>query len=234
MNRTRIVVPIAPPRPSSPHFDDEVTIIRARPVVPIPRARIVDRKRMLLVIISPLLSAAVFGAAAAVGVNYYENRQRGPSFPLTRSQINQQPTMNQAPASRSDGPNSTSSAIEQSGSAATVSRESASPQPESSTSKNETSVAGEKVGSPAGNSAATAANSPDAGSPPPAVNSRSRAASDARKGGNSYDPSRLVRKRRVHQAGGRNETNPPENERSASDRKHGAGRIQEIFQGPNP
>ena len=202
MNRTRIVIPTAPPRPASPHFDDEVTIISARPVVPIPPAKMIDSKRMLLVIMAPLLSAAVFGAAAAVGVNYYENRQRSPLSPVTRSPVNRQPTTNQAPASRAESPNSTGSAIEQRGGAAPVSRESASPQPERSTSQNE--APDENVGSPASRAGATAANFPGSGSPPPAINPRGPAATDARKGGTVYDPSRLVRRRRVHQAGGRN------------------------------
>jgi len=189
---------------------------------------------MLLVIVSPLLSAAVFGAAAAVGVNYYENRQRGPLSPVTRSQVNQQPATNQTPASRAVSANSTGSAIEQKGGAAPVSRESASPQPESLTSQNTATIADQKVESSASQAGETAANSPGSGSPSPAISPRSPAATDGRKGGTFYDPSRQVRKRRVHQAGGRKDTNPQENERSANDRKQGAGRIQEIFQGPTP
>jgi hypothetical protein len=231
--RTRIVIPTVPPEPAPPHFDDEATIISARPVVPIPPAKIIQRKHILLVILSPLLSAAVFGAAAAIGVSYYENRQRAPFLPVTRSPVNQERATNQPSASQPETPNSAASDSEQRGGAASVISESDSPQPESSAPQSEAAGADEKVGLPANQSVATAANSSESGSPAVAIGPKSPVAADTRNGGTSYDPSRLVRKRRVHPASGRNDTGPPENERPTNKKKQGAGRIQEIFQGPN-
>src|SRR6266849_3657786 len=102
MNRSRIVIPTTAPDPPAPHFDDEATIVSARQVVPIAQARVVERSRALLSIVPILLAAAVFGALGALGVNYYENHQRGNALVSTpRSEISQ--PINQAPTSPTQG-----------------------------------------------------------------------------------------------------------------------------------
>ncbi len=45
MDRSRIVITTAAPDLPAPHFDDEATLVSARQVVPIAKARLVERKR---------------------------------------------------------------------------------------------------------------------------------------------------------------------------------------------
>lgn len=89
MNRTRIEITTIPQELRAPHFDDEATIVSARQVVPIAQAKVVERSRALLSIVPILLAAAVFGALGALGVNYYENRQRSAVVSAPKSEISQ-------------------------------------------------------------------------------------------------------------------------------------------------
>lgn len=100
MNITKIVVPTAFPDPPAPHFDDEATIVSARQVVPIDKARVVERAPMALGICLVLFGAAAFGALGALGVNYYENYQRRAVASASQSEISRQAQNNQPPASQ--------------------------------------------------------------------------------------------------------------------------------------
>ncbi|MEP6706521.1 MAG: hypothetical protein ABJC05_03325 [Pyrinomonadaceae bacterium] len=62
--------------PQSPHFDDETTLLRAQPVVPIEKP--VDRwsVRTYLVTGIIIVAAAITGAAVAMSANYFQNHRR--------------------------------------------------------------------------------------------------------------------------------------------------------------
>ena len=71
MNPSRIEVPLTLPEP---HFEDESTIVSARRVVPLDRARADDRRRKLLAIVPILLAATLCGALGAIAVNHFERQ----------------------------------------------------------------------------------------------------------------------------------------------------------------
>ena len=79
MNRTRLQVPLTPPEP---HFDDESTIVSARRVVPIGRARFSRRWRNVRALAALLLLATVCGALGAAVVNHFEKRQGFSATPI--------------------------------------------------------------------------------------------------------------------------------------------------------
>jgi hypothetical protein len=72
MNISRIDIPVAP---VAPHFDDESTVVSARRVVPLGRAKIKDGGRKTLALLPFLLAATLCGALGAFAVNYFEQRQ---------------------------------------------------------------------------------------------------------------------------------------------------------------
>ena len=72
MNISRIDVPVAP---VAPHFDDESTVVSARRVVPLSRAKIKDGGRRTLMLLPFLLAATLCGALGAFVVNYFERPQ---------------------------------------------------------------------------------------------------------------------------------------------------------------
>jgi len=218
MNRTRIEIATTPPELPAPHFDDEATIVSARQVVPIAQARVVERSRALLSIIPILLAAAVFGALGALGVNYYENHQRGNTLVSAPRSETTQP-INQAPASQTQSETPLNSGTEPPA-GALAPLESSSPGSEGAPTQNQnesqttdTTASQTTVDSKAGDNKAlptTPAAQPNNGSSP--------------------EPGKLIRKRRVHppvQGNDGKTDNPAKDKRSA-------GRIQEIFAGPNP
>src|SRR2546426_3001915 len=75
---TRIIVSTKPQPetgfPPSPNFDDEVTLLTARPVVPIKKAFNLGSIRSYLAKGIIILAAAIAGAAAAVSADYFQNR----------------------------------------------------------------------------------------------------------------------------------------------------------------
>ena len=218
MKRTRIEIATTPPELPAPRFDDEATIVSARQVVPIAQARVVERSRALLSIVPILLTAAVFGALGALGVNHYENHQRANALvSAPRSEITQ--PINQAPTSQTQSETPLNSGTEPPA-GALAPLESSSPGSEGAPTQSQTEgqttdpTAGQAtVESKAGDNKAlppTAAAQPNSGSSP--------------------EPGKLIRKRRVHpqtQGNDRKTDNPTKD-------KRGAGRIQEIFAGPNP
>ena len=210
MNRTRIEIATIPQELPPPHFDDESTIVSARQVVPIAQANVVERSRAVLSVIPVLMAAAVFGALGALAVNYYEGRQRNRLVSTPKSQISQ--PLSQPPASQTQDETLTNSASESAAGALAAST-SPSPFPEASPeTKTDSATA------PAPDSSASAKQTvpTDSGSK----------SNDS----NSTEPAKLVRKRRVLATAPANDR---KTENPAKD-KRGAGKIQEIFSGPNP
>jgi len=193
---TRIDIPMELP---SPHFEDEATIVSARPVVPIARARVTDRSRMLLWLAPILSAAAVFGAVGALSVNYFERGRPGSG--ASPSQVVQQPQAEQAPVLQPS--------IEAN----------AGVEPVREAVENSTSPVGEMPALPKA----------DAGS----IARAKVAAAVVRLSQAPSEPSRLVRKR-VIAVSQRRAPRRQNTTRPARSNNRGAGRIREIFEGPNP
>jgi len=62
--------------PPSPHFDDETTLLTARPVVPIIRRVSLGNRRDHVLTAAILLIAALVGAVAALSIDRFQNAQR--------------------------------------------------------------------------------------------------------------------------------------------------------------
>ena len=208
MNRSRIVIPTTAPDLPPPHFDDEATIVSARQVVPIAKARVVERLRAALWISLILLGSAAGGALGAIGIDYFENGQRSalvsaPQNDITRPQVTQTPTPN-------DSDSTPKSEIAVGGPTAMSSPEPVAAQPANANQPNDSSAT---VLSQA--SSAQAISNQAAGS----ANIAS-------------EPGRLVRKRRVHPLTQNDGASSLPGKPAKTNR--GAGRIQEIFEGPTP
>ncbi len=208
MNRSRIVIPTTAPDLPPPHFDDEATIVSARQVVPIAKAKVVERLRAALWISLILLGSAACGALGAIGIDYFENGQRSalvsaPQNDITRPQVTQTPTPN-------DSDSTPKSEIAVGGPTAMSSPEPVAAQPANANQPNDSSAT---VLSQA--SSAQAISNQAAGS----ANIAS-------------EPGRLVRKRRVHPLTQNDGASSLPGKPAKTNR--GAGRIQEIFEGPTP
>ena len=220
MNRTRIEIQTSPADLPAPHFDDEATIVSARPVVPIAQAKAVERSRAILWILPFVLIAAVFGALGALGTNYYEHRQGASVDAIAKSSVSQGSEKNQAMTSQT--PDSSSATSEKSSAESTGADSAiALPAPPNSTTEDKAGVADQNNSTDA--TAVFPKESANAENPTPTKN-----ANDAI----SRDPGRLVRKRRVHPSFEPSDAVPFD--RKKPNGKRGAGRIQEIFQGSNP
>lgn len=78
-NLTRITIPTfqtAPEPPPSPHFDDETTVLTARPVVPITRRVSLGNGRDYVLTVVILLIAALVGAVSALSIDRFKNALR--------------------------------------------------------------------------------------------------------------------------------------------------------------
>jgi hypothetical protein len=203
MNRSRIVIPTTAPDPPAPHFDDEATVVSARQVVPIELARVVERKRAAVWVSLILLSSAAFGALGAIGVNYFE-RGRPAIVVLPQNEI-ARPQTTQTP--RPNVSDSTSKSETATG-GATVSPFTAQPLNANQSNNSPATVMSE--GSPAQTTANQSASTPNI----------------------APEPSRLVRKRRVHPLTLNEGLSSPRRKTAKTDR--GASRIQEIFEGQGP
>jgi hypothetical protein len=196
MNSTRIEVPVTLP---APHFDDERTIVTARQVKPIGRARVTENWRKVRTLFPLILLATFCGALGAVGVNYYDSRHR--------VEVVAQPAANNWGGQSKPEPSPIAIAA------------SANPTPSVSDKANEATAA--EVKTEAGNTdekQTKIVTQPVRAEPSdkPAANSEKKTA-DA-------DAAKLTRKRRV---------NSPDDEPTSANKK-GAGRIGDIFSGPNP
>lgn len=210
MNRNRIVVPTTLLDLPAPHFDDEATIVSARQVVPITKAKVVEGSRALLWILPILLSAAVFGALGAIGVNYFDSRRHSTVVSAPQSeigqQVNQPPSQTQSEVSLDSKPEAVGGVVAAS---------------ESSSSESESSQS--LTGNQSGNSSSSV-DSKELDTQPVQIKPASSTSSDQTK---------LVRKRRVHPVNQPNDATPPPAEKPGKN-KRGAGHIQEIFEGVNP
>jgi hypothetical protein len=221
MTRTRIEVPTGARELSTPHFDDEATIITARPVVPIARAKAAATSRFLLWILPTALAASIFGALSAVGVNYLENRRSS----VTQFEIKEEPQASQPPAWQLQV-DEASPPDPQPPNGGT---DTGFTTPEAaSNSQAEPVLAGQEDGASAARNSASASNSRE----PARLTSVSPSAPAPNKNNGSADESSgLVRKRRVNPAPDR--PSAPRPERSAVRKNRGAARITDIFEGPN-
>ncbi len=117
---TRIIVSTKPNAetefPPSPHFDDETTLLRAQPVVPIGKT---DRwsVRTYLVTGIIIVAAAIGGAAVAMSANYFQNHRHSdaaiaaPPSASTSGAVSEIPqTPATVPQSSAAIPNTTTSA----------------------------------------------------------------------------------------------------------------------------
>ena len=207
-----------PPELPAPHFDDEATIVSARQVVPIAQARVVQRSRALLSMIPILLGAAVFGALGALAVNYFENHQRSNALVSSpRSEIGQ--PMNQAPTSQPQSETPLNSGTELPA-GALAPQESSSPGSEGAPTQSQTES---QTPDPTAGQETVDSKAADNKAVPPAQGAQPNS-------GSSAEPGKLIRKRRVHP---QTQGNERKTENPVKD-KRGAGRIQEIFAGPNP
>ena len=147
MNNTRIVIPIVCPEPSRPRFDDEATLVTARRVVPIRRAKAIERSQITLLVLSGVVGAGAFGAIGGIGVKYYQDRSPGPAPPLVRSVSTEQQAY-ALPESSPQSPAPTISASDPSSNSATSVAESRSAKPASSPLPSEASAADVQAKSP--------------------------------------------------------------------------------------
>ena len=202
MNRSRIIISATRPELETPHFDDEATIVTARPVVPIAEAKAGERSRMSVLIVAGLLAATMAGAAGALGINFFQNRQRSSFRAGTQAQVNPDVSTTVPPVQTSESPIPPAEqsvppiAASESTSAATETLTSETPAP--SDEQIVSSSAGKTDVKPRDES--------------------------------SIDPGHLVRKRRVNAVKERLGPLMPANRPPR--RPRGAGRILEIFEGP--
>jgi len=220
MTRTRIEVPTG--ALSTPHFDDEATIITARPVVPIGRARVAEGSRLLLWFLPTILAASVFGALSALGVNYYENRQPNPVASTAELTVKPEPQTNQLPAAEPSPQVVESPSPEPAGVASPEVPEPPATEPE----KTEPVVADQKADPAADKDRVIASSSRELAGLP--VTRTAPEGTNHETNGTSNDTGGQVRKRRVLPEN----QNPPPESRS-NKRNRGAGRILDIFEGPD-
>src|SRR5205814_4754715 len=202
MNRSRIVISAMPSELETPHFDDEATMVTSRPVVPIAEAKAGERSRMSVLIVAGLLAATMAGAAGALGINFFQNRQRSSFRAGTQPQVNPDVSTTVPPVQTSESPIPPTEqsvppiAASESTSAATETLTSETPAPSDD----------QIVSSSAGKTD---------------VNPRDES---------SIDPAHLVRKRRVNAVKERLGPLMPANRPPR--RPRGAGRIIRILEGP--
>jgi len=195
MNTTRIEVPLTLP---PPHFDDEATIATARQVVPIERARVREFWRKLRAVLPLLLAAMLCGALGATAVNYYE-RKPG----------------EQQPRAQQSAPSASVQAISEPSPAAVAVSSNLTSQPDATQSASTSQQPSANTNEQPVKVDEKAAQADDNVSEKPSPKAEKEASSD---------PTKLIRKRRVH----------PSDPEAPKPPKSGAGRIADIFSGPNP
>jgi hypothetical protein len=192
MNVSRMEIATTLPEP---HFEDESTLVSARQVVPLDRAKTEDRRRKLLSLLPILLAASLCGALGAVAVNHFERRESvspAVSQPATTNAQVPQPSPAEVSIASS---NIEPPAADKSSDTLQETEKASADTTEAKASDNQT--AGEKTEEPVRKKVAT-------------------------------EPRQLVRPRRVHPP------KEPEPVPRTATPKPGAGRIQDIFSGPNP
>lgn len=205
----RFEIETTAPNLSSPHFDDEATIVSARPVVPIAKARAVERARAAFWICLAVVGCVALGALGAIGVSYFGNARRSAAVSTPPQSEIVEPKINQAPASSKPGSsdlNSQSETERTLSSSATQSK--ADPQLQSPNKKDSATTARESWVQ----STITKSSIP--------------------KRDNAPELGRLVRKRRVQPVSQNDEYSSIA--KKPAKKKRGASLIQEIFEGLGP
>jgi len=189
MKKSKIVVPTAFGELSEPRFDEAITIVSARKVVPIAQARAAERRRAALSISLILLAAAACGGIGAIVANEYLHSSAPSSAAAPVAMPSPQP-QTQQPADNSPMPLET--------------RNSTPPSNSEEPAGNHTS--GDSQGTTAQADKRSETNKPvEAPAPPDTTKSSSQPAQPAASpsdsstdNNNSNDPGKLTRKRRVH------------------------------------
>ena len=189
----------------APHFDDERTIATARQVKPIGRARVTENWRKVRTLFPLILLATFCGALGAVGVNYYDGRHK--------VEVVAPPAANNWGGQTKPEPSPIAIAA------------SANPTPSASNSVSDSDRANEVTAA----EVKTEATNTDGGqtkivTQPVRAEPSDKPAANPEKKTTDADAAKLTRKRRV---------NPPDDEPTSANKK-GAGRIGDIFSGPNP
>jgi flagellar hook-length control protein FliK len=192
MNASRIEIATTLPEPD---FEDESTLVSARQVVPLDRAKTEDRRRKVLTLLPLLLAATLCGALGAIAVNHFDRREN-------ISSAASQPVTTNTQAAQASPAQASIASSEIKPRAADESSDTL-PKPE------ETS------------GTSTEANAADN------QTTSTKSEETVRKKITSPEPRQLVRPRRVQAA-------KPEPAKRTDATKPGAGRIQDIFGGPNP
>ena len=205
MSISRIEVPLAL---QPPHFDDDATIATARQVVPIKGARRIGGGRKVFTLLPLLIASTLCGALGAIAVNYFDERQE------TAASVTQQPAVPNVSTQAKTEP-------------APVSLE---PELNAQNTDIHTSVQTEGA-LVAAETAVDTATEPPSKSDAPKIAKRedyepkSTAPAPAKRE-STEDAAKLVRKRRVHAA----DSEVP----LRRSRRNDAGRIEDLFTGPNP
>jgi cell division septation protein DedD len=205
----RFEIETTTPQLSSPHFDDEATIISARPVVPIAKARAVEKARAAFWICLAVVGCVVLVALGAIVLSYFGNARRSSAVSAPPQSEIIEPKINQPPASSTPGSSDLNSQSETDRKLSAAETQSDAERQLQSANKKD--------------SAATARGS---------WIQSTLTKSSIPKRDNAAEPGRLVQKRRVQPVRQNDEYSPIA--KKPAKKKRGASRIQEIFEGPGP
>jgi cell division septation protein DedD len=204
----RFEIETTPPQLSSPHFDDEATIVSAKPVVPIAKARAVEKARAAFWICLVVVGCVVLVALGSIVLSYFGNARSSAVSAPPQSEI-VEPKINQAPASSTPGSSDLNSQSETDRKLPAAETQSDAERQLQSANKKD--------------SAATARGS---------WIQSALTKSSIPKRDNAAEAGRLVQKRRVQPVRQNDEYSSMA--KKPAKKKRGASRIQEIFEGPGP
>lgn len=189
---------------SEPHFEDEATVVSARRVVPLEQVRGAARWRRPLTLLPIFLAATLCGALGAIAVNYFERQ------PIVSPAVSQ-PAVIETQTAQAPAAPSPVVIVPSSPDGIAGSGEAEAGAPNKSDESDSTS----------------ADKTPEPATVPQTIPAKASEADSPRKT-NQSDPKELVRPRRVRpQASNRASQND-------APKSSGAGRIQDLFGGPNP
>ena len=187
-----------------PHFDDDATIATARQVVPIKGGRKIAGRRKVLTLLPLLLASTLCGALGAIAVNYFE-RRRDAAASVTHPQ-----SLSNVPTQAKTAPTPVAIVPE-------LNAKNEETQTQAQVQPENTSITPADESAPKSEAPKIArSEEADRKSDAPAAIKREAA----------QDVSKLVRKRRVEPA--KSEIPLKRNRRTD------AGRIEDLFTGPNP
>jgi hypothetical protein len=204
----RFEIETTPPELSSPHFDDEATIVSARPVVPIAKARAVEKARAAFWICLAVVGCVALGALGALSVSYFGKARRSAAVSTPPQSEIVEPKINPAPASSTPGSSDLNSQSETDRKLSAAATQSDAERQLQSANKKDSAMARESWVQ----STLTKSSIP--------------------KRDNAPELGRLVRKRRVQPVSQNDEYSSIA--KKPAKKKRGASRIQEIFEGLGP